>query len=110
MIGFSLQDTLGNIMGGMALQMERTIRVGDWKYIDAPKPELYDLTADPNETKNLYDDPRYRANADALDVELEKLMQDSAKRAQLVSGEAFGHFRALHAPLGRRLHADRPGY
>lgn len=29
-IGFSLQDTLGNIMGGMALQMERSIVVGDW--------------------------------------------------------------------------------
>jgi small-conductance mechanosensitive channel/CRP-like cAMP-binding protein len=33
-IGFSLQDTLGNIMGGMALQMERTISVGDWVRID----------------------------------------------------------------------------
>jgi CRP-like cAMP-binding protein len=33
-IGFSLQDTLGNIMGGMALQMERTIGVGDWVRID----------------------------------------------------------------------------
>jgi small-conductance mechanosensitive channel/CRP-like cAMP-binding protein len=33
-IGFSLQDTLGNIMGGMALQMERTISVGDWIRID----------------------------------------------------------------------------
>jgi small-conductance mechanosensitive channel/CRP-like cAMP-binding protein len=29
-IGFSLQDTLGNVMGGMAIQMERTITVGDW--------------------------------------------------------------------------------
>src|SRR5207237_1194921 len=29
-IGFSLQDTLGNVMGGMALQMERSIGVGDW--------------------------------------------------------------------------------
>lgn len=29
-IGFSLQDTLGNIMGGMALQMDHTINVGDW--------------------------------------------------------------------------------
>jgi len=29
-IGFSLQDTLGNIMGGMAIQMERSITVGDW--------------------------------------------------------------------------------
>jgi small-conductance mechanosensitive channel/CRP-like cAMP-binding protein len=33
-IGFSLQDTLGNVMGGMALQMERTIRSGDWIRID----------------------------------------------------------------------------
>lgn len=29
-IGFSLQDTLGNIMGGMALQMERSLTAGDW--------------------------------------------------------------------------------
>jgi small-conductance mechanosensitive channel/CRP-like cAMP-binding protein len=29
-IGFSLQDTLGNIMGGVALQMERSVAVGDW--------------------------------------------------------------------------------
>jgi len=33
-IGFSLQDSLGNIMGGLALQMERTIRVGDWIKLD----------------------------------------------------------------------------
>jgi small-conductance mechanosensitive channel/CRP-like cAMP-binding protein len=33
-IAFSLQDTLGNIMGGLALQMERTINVGDWVRID----------------------------------------------------------------------------
>jgi small-conductance mechanosensitive channel/CRP-like cAMP-binding protein len=29
-IGFSLQDTLGNIMGGLAVQMDNSIRVGDW--------------------------------------------------------------------------------
>ncbi|MBI4512307.1 MAG: mechanosensitive ion channel [Deltaproteobacteria bacterium] len=29
-IGFSLQDTLGNIMGGLALQMDNSIKVGDW--------------------------------------------------------------------------------
>ncbi len=29
-IGFSLQDTLGNVMGGVALQMEQSIGVGDW--------------------------------------------------------------------------------
>ena len=29
-IGFSLQDTLGNVIGGVALQLERTIQVDDW--------------------------------------------------------------------------------
>lgn len=33
-IGLSFQDTLGNMMGGMALQMERTIGVGDWIRVD----------------------------------------------------------------------------
>lgn len=29
-IGFSLQDTLGNIIGGLALQLDDSIKVGDW--------------------------------------------------------------------------------
>jgi small-conductance mechanosensitive channel/CRP-like cAMP-binding protein len=33
-IGFSLQDTLGNIMGGLALQMDNSIQLGDWIKID----------------------------------------------------------------------------
>ncbi|MCI0488025.1 MAG: mechanosensitive ion channel family protein [Blastocatellia bacterium] len=33
-IAFSLQDTLGNIMGGLAIQLEKTITVGDWVKID----------------------------------------------------------------------------
>lgn len=33
-IGLSFQDTLGNMMGGIALQMERAIGVGDWVPID----------------------------------------------------------------------------
>ncbi len=32
----------------------RALRSGRFKYIDAPKPELYDLVADPQETHNLY--------------------------------------------------------
>ncbi|PYT19827.1 MAG: sulfatase [Acidobacteria bacterium] len=32
----------------------RSIRVGKYKYIDAPKPELYDLSADSAEQCNLY--------------------------------------------------------
>ncbi len=33
-IAFSLQDTLGNVMAGMALQLEKTIDVGDWVKVD----------------------------------------------------------------------------
>ncbi|HEX4083846.1 MAG TPA: mechanosensitive ion channel family protein [Chthoniobacteraceae bacterium] len=33
-IGFSLQDSLGNVMGGMVLQLEQTIHVGDWVRVE----------------------------------------------------------------------------
>ncbi len=32
----------------------RSLRTGSYVYIQAPKPELYDLVADPGESKNLY--------------------------------------------------------
>jgi arylsulfatase A-like enzyme/Tfp pilus assembly protein PilF len=33
----------------------RSVRVGDWKYVDAPKPELYDMRADAGEKRNAID-------------------------------------------------------
>jgi arylsulfatase A-like enzyme/Tfp pilus assembly protein PilF len=33
----------------------KSVRVGDWKYIDAPKPELYDMRTDASERKNAVD-------------------------------------------------------
>jgi small-conductance mechanosensitive channel/CRP-like cAMP-binding protein len=42
-IGFSLQDTLGNVMGGLALQMERTIHVGDWVRIDQHEGQVKEI-------------------------------------------------------------------
>jgi arylsulfatase A-like enzyme/Flp pilus assembly protein TadD len=41
----------------------RSIRVGTFKYIDAPKPELYDLATDPNERHNLYDQQKAKASS-----------------------------------------------
>jgi arylsulfatase A-like enzyme/Tfp pilus assembly protein PilF len=32
----------------------RAVRDGRYKYVDAPRPELYDVLADPGETRNLY--------------------------------------------------------
>ena len=33
-IAFSMQETLGSILGGLALQLDRSIRVGDWVRFD----------------------------------------------------------------------------
>ncbi len=32
----------------------RSLRIGGWKFIAAPKPEIYDLKRDPSETTNLF--------------------------------------------------------
>ena len=42
-IGFSLQDTLGNIMGGLALQMERSINEGDWVRIGQVEGQVKEI-------------------------------------------------------------------
>ncbi|HEY0004888.1 MAG TPA: mechanosensitive ion channel family protein [Pyrinomonadaceae bacterium] len=42
-IGFSMQDTLGNVMGGMALQMERSISVGDWIRVDNQEGQVKEI-------------------------------------------------------------------
>jgi arylsulfatase A-like enzyme/Flp pilus assembly protein TadD len=49
----------------------RALRLGTLKYIDAPRPELYDLAADPGETRNLVssrpgDAQRLRRGLEAL--------------------------------------------
>ena len=41
----------------------RSVRIGNDKYIDAPKPELYDIATDPKEQRNLYDQQRAKASA-----------------------------------------------
>lgn len=40
-----------------------SLRAGGYKYIDAPKPELYDVASDPNQQRNLYDQQRSKAAA-----------------------------------------------
>jgi CRP-like cAMP-binding protein len=37
-IGFSLQDTLGNVMGGLSVQMDKSIAVGDWVSLGPNQP------------------------------------------------------------------------
>ncbi len=37
-VGFALQDTLGNLMGGLALQLDSSIKVGDWIALGVGQP------------------------------------------------------------------------
>ncbi|MBA3453225.1 MAG: mechanosensitive ion channel [Deltaproteobacteria bacterium] len=37
-IGFSLQDTLGSVMGGLSLQMDKSVTVGDWITLGPGQP------------------------------------------------------------------------
>src|SRR5262249_8326081 len=52
----------------------RSVRDGRWKYILAPRPELYDLDADPGELRNLTgeQDARARAMRSGLEGQLQK--------------------------------------
>jgi arylsulfatase A-like enzyme/Tfp pilus assembly protein PilF len=49
----------------------RSMRDGQWKYIEAPTPELYDVRQDPGETRNVY--KAFSRRAEDLRVRLEKL-------------------------------------
>jgi arylsulfatase A-like enzyme/Tfp pilus assembly protein PilF len=53
------------------------LRTGKWKYVHAPRPELYDLQSDPGETRNLIDE--HRPVADRLRGDLEGILRDAAK-------------------------------
>jgi arylsulfatase A-like enzyme/Tfp pilus assembly protein PilF len=55
------------------------VRSAGYKFIRAPRPELYDLRADPRELENLYE--RDRPRAARLDRELQALLDASAARA-----------------------------
>ncbi len=57
----------------------RSLRVGTFKYIDAPEPELYDVAADPGELRNLaaWNPEKVRE----LDSELDRLEKATAGAA-----------------------------
>lgn len=57
----------------------RALRAGRYKYIEAPRPELYDTEQDPAETKNLYDERR--ALADRMAAQL-RALETSTTAAQ----------------------------
>jgi N-acetylglucosamine-6-sulfatase len=66
----------------------RGIRTARWKYVHYPHgdggpdrhmAELYEIRSDPNETRNLINDPQYAPVVKELQAELEQLMQAAGK-------------------------------
>lgn len=64
----------------------RAVRTDDWKYIRYPhgdggpdrhKADLFHLATDPDETKNLVDDPRYASKVAELKAELDRLLVET---------------------------------
>ncbi|MFY9315248.1 MAG: mechanosensitive ion channel family protein [Burkholderiales bacterium] len=42
-VAFAMQDTLGNVLGGLALQLDDSIRVGDWLRVDEVTGRVVDI-------------------------------------------------------------------
>src|SRR6185295_6351270 len=90
----------------------RALREGRWKYILAPRPELYDLQDDPGETRNLASEPSPRA--DALRAQLVALERaaPSPDAAGAIPPElvekigALGYLGGGTAPSGASSGAD----
>lgn len=43
-IGFSMQQSLGNVLGGVMLQLDRSVRPGDWVRIDDVNGRIVEIT------------------------------------------------------------------
>ena len=42
-IAFAMQDTLGNLLGGLAIQVDNSVRVGDWVKVDEVTGRVRDI-------------------------------------------------------------------
>jgi choline-sulfatase len=63
----------------------RAIRTNKWKYVQAPRPELYNLEKDPNEGENIIE--RHPEEANKLKVRLQELSGGSESPEQVVVGK-----------------------
>jgi arylsulfatase A-like enzyme/Tfp pilus assembly protein PilF len=75
----------------------RSIRYRQYHFIDAPRPELYDLSSDPRELKNLYTTQRAVAN------ELRKRLGTLISRLTPAAGEKTAENTGLDPALTERL-------
>jgi choline-sulfatase len=85
----------------------RTLRIGQWKFIEAPRAELYDLEHDPRELTNVL-----RANSaqvTTLRAELSKLLARYAPAARESARDASSETKSALQSLGYLAGTQRKG-
>ncbi|HUG52138.1 MAG TPA: tetratricopeptide repeat protein, partial [Vicinamibacteria bacterium] len=92
----------------------RALREGRWKYVQAPRPELYDLQQDPGETRNLAGIQPARAEAmrEALGRRMarERAVSEAAPGAAGVPPDLLEKLGALgYLGAGAPAHSSAPG-
>lgn len=93
----------------------KALRIGEWKYIQAPKPELYNLENDPDELENLFGERKKMASklqkrleevekelsSESKDPSIRELSQE--EREKLMS---LGYLSGVVSPSGQKFKAD----
>ena len=72
---FIYSETMGPVRIGVSSLM--AISTGRWKFIQAPRPELYDVIADPGEVDNLLGQEQHRARI--LEDKLKEMLEQSVR-------------------------------
>ena len=74
----------------------RSLRLGGWKYIEAPEPELYEVATDPGETRNLASENPEKLRELAAELErLEDATAGTGSTEQVLDGETRAVLRSL---------------
>lgn len=71
----------------------RSVREGAWKYIAAPKPELYETGADPGESRNQVSGDPQRATR--MNVRVDRFGPAEPERGAAVDADTMARLRAL---------------
>jgi choline-sulfatase len=85
----------------------RTVRYGRWKYIAAPKPELYDLQNDPGEMHNVVTTETTRASDLARRADAVSSATLAPPNAAALDREALARLQALGYAAGSSSGAGR---
>lgn len=78
----------------------RAVREGGWKYIDAPKPELYHVANDPTEASNVA--AREKPRAASMQAQVQRYSTDDVPVSPRTDPETMARLQALGYASGGR--------